>query len=283
MVEREMMDQEPRGEIIKALRAFRKDVGAIPKNEKNPFFKSSYAALSDIQNAIDPILDVHGLTLHCYFKELDNGTALMMDLYHESGEQMPTSEFRIRCKQTNTKVKDDKKGTVTETEVIDNPQDAGSGVTYAVRYCITVYLGLILGDDDDGNRASGNTQRRQQSTQAAPRMPPDKPDEDKGVKGSGSANEGMNKPTSGDNIGDIKNDLMALESRKKADGASKSMIDDLKKKELGDLTFNHSVEKLIAYGDALKKMGNIEAGDLPEGLKDKSDRFGEEGGIDGEE
>jgi hypothetical protein len=143
------------GVLLKALRKFRKELDPIVKTAENPFFHSKYASLADIQQAIEPVLDANGLTLHCYFSEEEQGTMLCLNLYHDDGGMLPTSEYRIRCKQTETKVKDDNKGTVTETTVIDNPQDAGSGISYAVRYCISVYLGLTLADDD-GNKASGN-------------------------------------------------------------------------------------------------------------------------------
>ena len=248
---------EPKLEILQALRAFRKELGSIPKTAANPFFKSSYAALDEIQRVIEPVLDAHGLTLHCSFKELDSGTALMMDLYHDAGSQMPTSEFRIRCKQTKTTVKDDKKGTVTTTEVIDNPQDAGSGVTYAIRYCITAYLGLILGGDDDGNRASGNSERRQSS-------PGSQQSERGGNSGGGSAEDGMS-GGGDDSVGDVKNRLIALESAKKAEGMSQDDVNKIKEGVLGNLILNHPIEKLKEYGDALVEAGGqSEPGDLPE-------------------
>jgi hypothetical protein len=101
-------------------------------------------------------LDANELTLHAYFDDQDGRSILVMDLYHDSGEKMPTSRLWIRVKKTT---KTDKNGEVTITE--DNPQDAGSGITYATRYCVATYLGIPLEDeDDDGNIASGNTQNR---------------------------------------------------------------------------------------------------------------------------
>lgn len=149
-------------DLLKALRKARREFPPIVKDQTNPFFKSKYAALDSILRSVTPTLDENELTLHAYFDDQDGRSILVMDLYHDSGEKMPTSRLWIRVKKT-TKV--DKDGVATITE--DNPQDTGSGISYAVRYCIKTYLGLPL-EDDDGNQASGRTQRPQQGQSRQP-------------------------------------------------------------------------------------------------------------------
>ena len=118
--------------ICKALITFKVKVGAITKDSKNPFFKSSYASLGTIIEAIEEPLAESGLAVmqfptgdHCL-------TTIVM---HESGEWIQ-SIYRIR-------------------PVKDDAQGIGSCLTYQKRYALVSALCLnILEKDDDGNQAS---------------------------------------------------------------------------------------------------------------------------------
>jgi hypothetical protein len=118
--------------ICKALITFKVKVGAITKDSKNPFFKSSYASLGTIIEAIEEPLAESGLAVmqfptgdHCL-------TTIVM---HESGEWIQ-SIYRIR-------------------PVKDDAQGIGSCLTYQKRYALTSALLLnILEIDDDGNQAT---------------------------------------------------------------------------------------------------------------------------------
>lgn len=126
--------------ICKALITFKVKVGAITKDSKNPFFKSSYASLGTIIEAIEEPLAESGLAVmqfptgdHCL-------TTIVM---HESGEWLQ-SVYRIR-------------------PVKDDAQGIGSCLTYQKRYALVSALCLnILEPDDDGNYATygnGNPQQ----------------------------------------------------------------------------------------------------------------------------
>ena len=118
--------------ICKALITFKVKVGAITKDSKNPFFKSSYASLGTIIEAIEEPLAESGLAVmqfptgdHCL-------TTIVM---HESGEWIQ-SIYRIR-------------------PIKDDAQGIGSCLTYQKRYALVSALCLnILEKDDDGNQAS---------------------------------------------------------------------------------------------------------------------------------
>jgi hypothetical protein len=118
--------------ICKALITFKVKVGAITKDSKNPFFKSSYASLGSIIEAIEEPLAESGLAVmqfptgdHCL-------TTIVM---HESGEWLQ-SVYRIR-------------------PVKDDAQGIGSCLTYQKRYALVSALLLnILEPDDDGNYAT---------------------------------------------------------------------------------------------------------------------------------
>jgi len=118
-------------EITKALIAFHKEIGKISKDAKNPFFKSDYATLSNILDAIKEPLDANGLTF-VQFPEGTNG--LTTRLMHESGEWMEATYTMVPAK--------------------NDPQGLGSAITYQRRYSLGAVLGLNIDNDDDGNAAS---------------------------------------------------------------------------------------------------------------------------------
>jgi ERF superfamily len=118
-------------EITKALIAFHQEIGKIKKDAKNPFFKSDYATLSSILDAIKDPLTSNGLTF-VQFPDGENG--LTTRLMHESGEWMEANYKMIPAK--------------------NDPQGLGSAITYQRRYSLGAVLGLNIDNDDDGNAAS---------------------------------------------------------------------------------------------------------------------------------
>jgi ERF superfamily len=118
-------------EITKALIAFHKEIGKISKDAKNPFFKSDYATLSNILDAIKEPLDANGLTF-VQFPDGENG--LTTRLMHESGQYLEATYTMVPAK--------------------NDPQGLGSAITYQRRYSLGAVLGLNIDNDDDGNAAS---------------------------------------------------------------------------------------------------------------------------------
>lgn len=127
------------GEITKALTLFNVKVGDIKKDAKNPFFKSSYATLQNIQDAIrEPLIEC-GLTVSQHPEGNHGLTTLIM---HSSGEWLES--------------------TYTMTPVKNDPQGIGSCITYQKRYALVSVLNLSVNDpDDDGNAASGLTESKE--------------------------------------------------------------------------------------------------------------------------
>jgi hypothetical protein len=137
--------------IAEALILFHKEVGKIKKNANNPFFKSKYAELSDIQEEIaDPLIN-NGLIITQW---PDGENTLTTRLIHRSGEWMQSS-FDIHTIPEYLKEKD-RDGTVAwrSEDWFVSPQAQGSAITYARRYAICAILNLSV-VDDDGNEASG--------------------------------------------------------------------------------------------------------------------------------
>ena len=117
--------------IAAALQLFHLKMGKVSKSANNPFFKSKYAPLPDILEAISEPLDESGLT----FSQFPDGDSLTTILMHpESGEWIEASYSMHPVKS--------------------DPQSVGSAITYARRYALGAILALNIDEDDDGNKAS---------------------------------------------------------------------------------------------------------------------------------
>lgn len=116
-----------------------KELGAIKKEEDNPFFKSKYFDINALAEHVKPLLSKHGLVLIQPLGFLDNGRATLCTqlIDAESGESLDT-----------------------ETPLPDSPdpQKAGSAITYFRRYAIQSLL-FLQAEDDDGNKASQPAQK----------------------------------------------------------------------------------------------------------------------------
>jgi hypothetical protein len=117
---------------------FHKEVSKIPKTDTNPFFKSKYAALPAILDAIREPLQKAGLTIMQFPKD-DCGLETII-IHPESGEWMSEVYYMKPVK--------------------DDPQGRGSLLTYQRRYAIGAILSLNIDEDDDGNKASEPIQEK---------------------------------------------------------------------------------------------------------------------------
>ena len=114
-----------------ALAKFQSSMVAVKKGATNPFFKSKYADLASIIDAIKkPLADV-GLAF-TQFPTGDGGLTTV--LMHESGEWL---EDTFTMKPADSK-----------------PQSIGSAITYARRYALGAVLGIATEADDDGEAAT---------------------------------------------------------------------------------------------------------------------------------
>jgi len=120
--------------LAKALLRFQSSIGTIKKDAKNPHFKSNFASLSGILDAVMPVLSEVGLVVLQH--PSGDGLVISLDtilIHAETGEYM-SSEFAMRPIKTD-------------------PQGIGSCITYMRRYALGAILELNI-DDDDGNAAS---------------------------------------------------------------------------------------------------------------------------------
>ncbi|MBU2738707.1 ERF family protein [Acidithiobacillus concretivorus] len=139
--------------LFAALLAAQKSFTAVRKDGKNPMFKSQYATLDSVLDAVrQPLLDAGILLMQ---PPVDTGERLEKPcatvkttlIHAESGESMEV---------------------VTSIPLAKNDaQGYGSAVTYARRYALMGLLG-IAPEDDDGNAASSGNARQQ--AQRAPQQ-----------------------------------------------------------------------------------------------------------------
>lgn len=142
--------------LATALITFHVKVGKIKKDAKNPFFKSKYATLSTILEAIDVPLQESGLAI---VQLPDNDHSLTTLLMHSESGEWIMSNYKMSPVPEYQREKDKEGNVLWRSEVAyDTPQGIGSAMTYARRYALGAILQLNIDDDDDANAASGRVQ-----------------------------------------------------------------------------------------------------------------------------
>jgi hypothetical protein len=126
-------------EVHNALAAVQSELDALKKTKTNPHFKSKYIPLEDIVEAIDPLLQKHGLVFYAVPTHI--------------GPEIPALGYELRHLESGECVKE------MMPLILDkqNSQGVGSAITYARRYILTSLFNIIADVDDDGNKASAPT------------------------------------------------------------------------------------------------------------------------------
>jgi hypothetical protein len=129
-----MKTSETIGKLAIALLAAQKAITFAAKDASNPFFKSKYADLPTVIDAVKPALNDAGIVFIQSATPSESGTlSLTTRLIHESGEWL--------------------EDTATAPLQKNDPQGYGSAITYLRRYSLAAITGLYQ-DDDDGQAAS---------------------------------------------------------------------------------------------------------------------------------
>lgn len=99
----------------------------------NPFYKSKYASLAAIRDAVIPALSKHGIAVVQSLNSENENVSCTTMLCHSSGEWI-SGTFTIP---------------VTKTDA----QGYGAASTYARRYLLQAMAGIVGDEDDDANAA----------------------------------------------------------------------------------------------------------------------------------
>ena len=112
--------------IYKKLLEVQKEVGAISKDSKNPFFKSKYFDINKLIEVVNPVISKHGLVL---LQPIQDNKVQSILIDSESGENVKSE---------------------LELPNLSDPQKIGSAISYYRRYTLSSLLGLQA-EDEDGN------------------------------------------------------------------------------------------------------------------------------------
>jgi len=137
------MQSEQINELAAALAKAQSEMSNAPLNKVNPHFKSKYADLASIRDAVIPALSKHNLSLIQYTIQTEFGLVLCTRLAHSSGQWIE-GEYPLPV-------------------VLDKPQAMGSALTYAKRYGMATMVGISADEDDDANAAQGAAKKAEPS------------------------------------------------------------------------------------------------------------------------
>jgi hypothetical protein len=123
-------------QIATALLKAQSEMSNPKKGATNPFFKSKYADLNAIREAVIPVLNSNGISVLQPIVHTDGKNFVKTILLHESGELMHSLTEIVYNK-------------------LNDAQAQGSGISYARRYALQSFV-CVGADDDDGQKAVQN-------------------------------------------------------------------------------------------------------------------------------
>jgi hypothetical protein len=109
------------------------EIEGAAKDKLNPHFKSKYADLTSVIDAIKPVLSRHNLAFYQRPQPSESGILVQTVLRHASGEEIDLGTLYVPANK-------------------NDPQGFGSAMTYARRYALMTAFG-VPAEDDDGNAA----------------------------------------------------------------------------------------------------------------------------------
>lgn len=131
-----MNRSEQINELAAALAKAQGEMRFAAKGNVNPHFKSKYADLASVIEALREPLSRNGLAHTQLCRDGEGGTVVVDTVLMHASGQFIASTMTMRPQK-------------------NDPQGVGSALTYARRYALQGICGLAS-DDDDGNAASGH-------------------------------------------------------------------------------------------------------------------------------
>lgn len=124
-------------------------------DSQNPHFRSRFASLASVRNAVVPVLAKHGIAVTQNILATESGISCTTTLSHGSGQQMVFGPLVLPAAQTTA-------------------QGFGSAATYARRYQLMAVAAVAGEDDDDAEAAMGRetkpTERQAKAREYGKRM-----------------------------------------------------------------------------------------------------------------
>lgn len=129
-------DAAPDVLLKRALIRAQSQLRSAAKTATNPHFRNRYATLADIWDAARDALRKNGLAV-LQPTAIDEAGRLVVEttIIHDAGASV-SCRYPVLCRDA------------------ENPQAVGSAMTYARRYSLASFLGIVADDDDDGNGAA---------------------------------------------------------------------------------------------------------------------------------
>lgn len=115
------------------------EIGGAAKDKVNPHFKSKYADISSVIDAIKPVLAKHGLGFTQHSQPSEEGVIVETVVHHRSGDRLGLGALFVPANKRDA-------------------QGFGSALTYARRYSLMTAFG-VPAEDDDGNAAAASSAR----------------------------------------------------------------------------------------------------------------------------
>ena len=134
-------------DLFTALIKAQSEMGSAVKDSKNPHFRSRYASLAAVIDAVIPVLNANGVGVLQLPSIEGSEVRLTTILMHSSGQRLSSTVGAPLGKKQDA-------------------QAVGSAITYLRRYSLQSIMGLPV-EDDDGNAAS-RPQRRQPQRRQVP-------------------------------------------------------------------------------------------------------------------
>ena len=135
---------ESKPTLISALVKAQSQMTHAAFDQTNPHFKSKFASLKSVIDAVKPALNANGIAYIQKSVPMDHGIAVET-VFYGHGEELSTGPVPVPIDR-------------------ENAQGFGSALTYAKRYSLAMACGVAADEDDDGNAAAKNaTGRKPQS------------------------------------------------------------------------------------------------------------------------
>jgi hypothetical protein len=121
-------------ELAAALAKAQGQIKSAAKDKTNPHFKSKYADLASVWDAIREPLSTNGLSVTQLYSNTQDSVIVVTMLLHASGQWIKSRGSMPVAQKT--------------------AQGFGSSLTYLRRYSLSALVGVAADEDDDGNAAS---------------------------------------------------------------------------------------------------------------------------------